>query len=502
MNLTPTDDILESQAFLHQLMQELEELRSSTKAMQAKMTEVISAFTILESNHHDLQLRYTALEASHTAILVENADLRSRLKLNSTNSNKPPSSDGLAKKPGLPKEPKKKNGGQPGHTGHTLDMVAVPDVIIVHHATGCTCCDKSFTQADVSEISNRRQVFDIPEPKMEVTEHQIGVVFCCGLEHHGAFPINVGQPVQYGSRTKALCVLLNNDYKVPVEKISQLMRDLYRSSINVSTILSINAKMYEALVPVEKGIIAAIVAALIVHFDETGMRVAKSLHWFHVASTQLFTHLFVHKNRGKEALDSEMSIIKDFKNRAIHDCWASYFDYDCKHGLCGSHGLREFTNLIENKSIWAEQMYSFFMELYKKSEKGTVVLTDQAPWIEEFEKICKLADEEEPPPIKGKRGKPKNSKGRNLLNRLVKHRDEWLAFAFVEAVPFTNNQAERDIRCLKTKQKVATNFQTVKGAEHFARIQGFESTLRKHGMNVYQGLIDVFEGKTIVFKTA
>jgi hypothetical protein len=103
-------------------------------------------------------------------------------------------------------------------------------------------------------------------------------------------------------------------------------------------------------------------------------------------------------------------------------------------------------------------------------------------------------------PNKARRGKPQNSKGRNLLNRLTKHQDGWLAFAFFEGIPFSNNQAERDIRCLKTKQKVATNFQTFRGAKHYARIRSFTSTLRKHSMNVFQNLIDVFDRKSIVFQ--
>ena len=140
------------------------------------------------------------------------------------------------------------------------------------------------------------------------------------------------------------------------------------------------------------------------------------------------------------------------------------------------------------------------LDLYRDSQKATVVLADRQTWQQEFKYICQMADSEEPPPIQGKRGKPKNSKGRNLLNRLNDHQDGWLAFAFTEGVPFSNNQAERDIRCLKTKQKVATNFQTVKGAKHYARIQSFTSTLRKHSMNVFQNLINALDRKDIVFQ--
>lgn len=448
-----------------------------------------------------LESENAALRAEIAELRLENAELRSRMNLNSKNSHKPPSSDGLSKKPGLPKGPPKKSGGQFGHKGKTLKMVDTPDAVVVHHVASCPCCSKVFSTADVVDIAQKRQVFDIPAPRMEVTEHQLGLVVCCGRGHLGSFPPEVGQPVQYGSRIKALSVLLNNDYKLPLKKIGQLMGDLWGCSFNESTAVTANASMYQSLAPIEEQIKTAILASEVAHFDETGMRVEKKLHWFHVVSTSSFTYLFVHKKRGRGALDSDDSLLKDFQNRAVHDCWESYFGFEqCQHALCSAHLLRELTNLIEKGSKWAAKMHEFMLDLYRNSQKASVIIADRQTWEREFKHICQLADSEEPPPIQGKRGKPKNSKGRNLLNRLTKHQEGWLDFAFVEGIPFSNNQAERDIRCLKTKQKVATNFQTFKGAQHFARVQSFTSTLRKHSMNVFQNLINVFDRKSIVFQ--
>ena len=336
---------------------------------------------------------------------------------------------------------------------------------------------------------------------MEVTEHQLGVVVCCGRQHLGVFPSEVSQPVQYSSRIRALSVLLNNDYKLPLKKIEQLMGDLWGCSFNQSTAVRANASIYQTLEPIEEQIKASVLASEVAHFDETGMRVEKKLHWFHVASTSSFTYLFVHKKRGREALDCDDSLLKDFQNRAVHDCWESYFGFEqCQHALCGAHLLRELTNLMEKGSKWAAQMHQFILDLYRTRQKATAGVADRQTWEREFKHICQLADSEEPPPVQGKKGKPKKSKGRNLLNRLIKHQDGWLAFAFVENVPFSNNQAERDIRCLKTKQKAATNFQTFIGAQHYAGIQSYTSTLRKQSMNVFQNLINIFDGKSIVFQ--
>ena len=434
---------------------------------------------------------------------AENAELRLRLNQNSKNSHKPPSSDGLAKKPAFTQSKGNKTGGQPGHQGKTLLMVCEPDHILVHHAPSCPCCTKVFTATDVSHIAQKRQVFDIPVPCLEVTEHQVGVIICCGQAHTGLFPNAVNQPVQYGSKIKALSVLLNTDYKIPFEKIEQLLGDLYGCSFNESTAISANITCFNGLEITQETIKEQILYSQVAHFDETGMRVEGKLHWFHTASTALFTYLFVHTHRGKEAFQSAQSLIKNFKNWAIHDCWASYFDLkECSHALCNAHIIRELESLKENGSQWATQMQDLLLELFNQSQKATIILDNKSIWIEQYRLICQMADQQEPPPIKSKRGKPKNSKGRNLLNRLVKYQDGVLAFAFIEAIPFTNNQAERDIRCLKTKQKVATSFRTFKGAENYARIQSFVSTLRKHEMNVFQNLIKIFNKQEVTFQTA
>lgn len=435
---------------------------------------------------------------------AENAELRRRLSLTSHNSDKPPSTDGLSKKTAaLPKESNKKQGGQTGHEGKTLKMVEVADKTILHHPIACPCCRRTFAACEIEAVVQRRQVFDMPAPRLEVTEHQVGAITCCGQVHVGVFPDGVNAPVQYGDRIKAMSVLLNTDYRLPFEKISQLFSDLYDCSFNESTAVSANQQAYQALEPIEALIKACILQEAVVHFDETGMRVEGSLHWMHVACSSLFTYLFVHKKRGKQALQGSDSLLKDFTHYAIHDCWVSYFAFtDCQHGLCNAHIIRELVNLVENGSAWANQMYAFLFDLYKQSQKATVVLEAQTQWEERYQAICRQADLEEPPAVQKTRGKPKNTKGRNLLNRLVKHQSAVLAFAFVQHVPFTNNLAERDIRCVKVKQKVAMCFRRLNGAQTYARIQGFVSTTRKHGLNTFQQLCEVFQNNSITWKTS
>jgi transposase len=434
---------------------------------------------------------------------TENAELRRRLGLKSHNSNKPPSSDGLAKKPGLPKESGKKNGGQIGHAGKTLEKVANPDEIIVHHAVECQRCLRKFSLADVEKIVSKRQVFDIPEPRLEVTEHRLGEIQCCGQKYYGEFPSGIANPVQYGNKIKALSVILNNEYRLPLEKSESLLADLYHCSFSQTLVMSANRECYEKLEPSENQIKAAILASATANFDETGMRIEGTLNWLHVASNKWWTYLFVHQKRGKEALESEQSIIKDFTNWAVHDCWESYFRFgNCQHILCNAHLLRELESLKEQGSNWGKQMQDFIFEMYEATEKGEKLLDKRAEWEAGYEQICRLGEWQEPTPEKGKRGRAKNSVGRNLLNRLKKHQAGIMEYAFTAEVPFTNNQAERDFRCVKIKQKISNSFRSQKGAEHYARIQGFVSTVRKHEMKVFQEIVNIFNQKDISFQVA
>jgi transposase len=434
---------------------------------------------------------------------TENAELRRRLGLKSHNSSKPPSSDGLAKKPGLPKESGKKNGGQPGHAGKTLERVENPDQIIIHPATSCRCCLRKFSESEVEQIVAKRQVFDIPEPRLEVTEHQLGEITCCGRKYYGEFPSEVTNAVQYGNKIKALSVLLNNEYRLPLEKSESLLSDLYGCSFSQTLVMSANRECYEKLESVENQIKAAILMSETVNFDETGMRIEGKLNWLHVASNRWWTYLFSHPKRGREALESASSIIKDFTNWAVHDCWESYFRFEkCRHVLCNAHLLRELESLKEQGSRWGCKMQEFIFELYEASEKGEKQVAKRAHWEAKYEQICGLGEKEEPPPEKGKRGRAKNSVGRNLLNRLKKHQASIMEYAFTAEVPFTNNQAERDIRCVKIKQKISNSFRSQKGAAHYARIQGFVSTVRKHKMKVFQEIINIFKQKDISFQVA
>ena len=422
---------------------------------------------------------------------AENAELRRRLGMDSTNSHCPPSSDGYRKKtrqPGLPKKKEKKRGGQKGHKGKTLERVEKPDHVEVHLPRQCECCGRQFGEEEY-EIIQSRQVFDRPEPKLEVTEHRLGKITCCGKEQRGEYPAEVNTAVQYGAGVRSLILMLSVDCKMPLEQISQVFADILGYKLNSQTIIEVLERGYELSAPLEEQIKAALRESEVVPVDETGIRVEGKLYWLHPATNEEHTHLYLHEKRGTEALNSKGSILPEYRGIAVHDCWSPYFNLNqVKHALCGAHLLRELKSLIEEGRLWAEEMHEFLLDVYNMP--NPVVAEEELR--KHYQIILKHAEQEEPPPQQGKRGRPKQSRGRNLLDRLRTYQDSVLAFAFEEGVPFTNNQAERDLRPSKVKLKICGGFRTVEGGVVYARIQALISTLRKRGMNVFAQLRDLF----------
>lgn len=447
--------------------------------------------TDLADDLESLKALIQKLLEENAQLKAENAELRRRLGMDSHNSHQPPSSDGYRKKtvkPGVPKEGKAK-GGQAGHPGKTLKRVEKPDLIKVHLPEQCLCCGRPFGSDDAHEIVQSRQVFDLPEPKLDVTEHRLAEVACCGRVQRGEYPPYVTAAVQYGPGVRAWVTQLSVEHKMPLAQISRLFEDTYGYDLNTATVEDALERAYDLAEPLEVQLIAQLKAADCVHFDETGLRVAGKLHWLHVACTDTLTHLFVHEKRGGEALSDDASVLKDFSGIAVHDCWSPYFHFTpARHVLCGAHLLRELAGVWENGSRWAEAMHGFLLGLYKMPRP----LADPEATRRRYRSILDQADREEPPPQPGKRGKPKQSPGRNLLNRLKTHEDGVLAFALEAGIPFTNNQAERDLRPAKVKQKVSGCFRTTAGAKAYARIQAAISTFRKQGLKVLATLRDLF----------
>jgi transposase len=455
---------------------------------------LLKRLAALEAEVASLQAELVHLRTENARLQAENAALRRRLGLNSQNSHKPPSSDGYRKKriqPALPKG-KKPLGGQAGRKGKTLRAGEKPDRVRLHLPERCAVCGRAISVDEPHEVVSKRQVFDLPEPRLEATEHRLGRVECCGRVQRGEHPPEVTASVHYGPGVRALVTQLSVDHKMPLEQICRLFNDVYGDELNSETVETALEQGYELAAPVEVATIEQLKQAEAAHFDETGLRAAGRLHWLHVVSNGLYTHLFVHPNRGAETLRSAASVLKDVRGRAVHDHWAASCQFGAAHhGACLAHIVRELRGLMEQGSGWAEAMHTFLLDLSGQALPlcGEAAIAAR----QRYRQIVRQAELVEPPrePQAG-RGRPKSAAGRNLLRRLTKHEDAVLSFALVEGVPFTNNQAERDLRPAKVKQKVSGCFRTDHGAAVYVRLQAVISTCRKQERNVFVTLRSLF----------
>ncbi len=457
----------------------------------------------LEAQVQDLSARLGASE--HRVRHLEEQVAR-----NSHNSHKPPSSDGLAKPKPKSLRPKSQRptGGQPGHPGHTLRMVEKPDRIVPHRVERCSGCGRSLAGQQPDRVE-RRQVHDLPEPKLEVTEHQAEVKTCpCGCVNRAAFPSEAAAPVQYGPRVKSVGVYLGEYQLLPFDRLAEIMRDLFAcESLSEGTLVNFKADCSRRLEPVEVAIRDLAAAAPVAGFDETGVRASGSLDCLHTVSTRLLTWYYAHKRRGAEAMDAA-GILAQYRGRAVHDFWKSYFDYGCEHALCNSHLLRELVFLWEEQNQqWAQAMIDHLLVIKAAvaaaSAAGLSALScsDQERFLDGYERIVQAGYAHNPlaaPHGPKRRGRRKQSKARNLLDRFRDHPESILAFMRDFAVPFDNNQSERDLRMMKLRQKISGTFRSFQALVNFCRIRGYVSTARKNGLNALEAIRRVFLGNPFV----
>ncbi|MCP4991683.1 MAG: IS66 family transposase [Colwellia sp.] len=432
-------------------------------------------------------------------------ELESRLNKNSSNSNKPPSSDGFVKKTkSLRKKSGRKPGGQYGHPGSTLKQIPNPDHFVVLPLDHADCCNNP----DLHIIDyESRQVFELPKPKLEVTEYRSEIGFCssCNKTTRAKFPDSVIAPVQYGHRFLSFLVYLHHQQLIPANRITQLCDDLFGYPVSESTVFQACQKCHDNLENFHNSLVSQLVNAHSLHVDESGIRVSNKLHWIHSASTDKLTFYGIHEKRGSDAID-DFDIIPNFQGYLIHDFWKPYLNYDCNHSLCNTHHLRELKFLYEqHNQSWASDMSKLLNDMHSFAEKkinksSQLTSRQKSPWLKQYQNIITEGLDANPieKPLIKKRGKPKKSKARNLLERLNDYESFVLAFLHDLNVPFTNNQAEQDIRMIKVRQKISGCFRTMKGAMHFARIRSYLSTVRKHNLNSISAITDAISGNSFI----
>ena len=345
----------------------------------------------------------------------------------------------------------------------------------------------------------------------EITEHRAEQKQCphCHCMNTANFPAEVSQSTQYGSGIKGLAIYLNQYQFLPYERLQEFFKDILGHRISQGMLVKINKQCYKKLAHVDEAIKSHLKAANNLHHDETGLRVNGKMHWCHVASTAHVTHYGMHQKRGKIGLDTT-GILPEFKGRLIHDFFKTYFSYDCKHGLCNAHHLRELKFIEEeHQQRWAKYMANLLLAINKQMDWHREHKLEVSPArIAAYERCYDEILMEglwHPDNIKRealKSGQRKQTKAKNLLDRLRFHRAEVLAFLYDLSVPFTNNQAEQDIRMLKVKQKISGCFRGEESPQWFARIRSYISTANKQGQNILAALQGVFTGNPFLPQSA
>ncbi|RKT43357.1 IS66 family transposase [Thiocapsa rosea] len=449
-----------------------------------------------------------AEQAKQIAELLQRIrDLEARLGKDSHNSSKPPSSDPPFKKP-PPRSRRVRSGMKPGgqkdHPGATRALVEDPEHRIVMPLEGLCGCGRDCAELAVEVLPERRQVIDLVVHR-EVTEYRAVTGVCaCGQVHRSAFPEAVGAPVQYGPGLSALAVYLTDYQNLPYRRSAELIGVLAGITLSPATLLNMGRKAAARLAAPVAAIGQSIVRSAVAHADETGMRVAGALQWLHVLSTSVLTFYAVHAKRGAEALTG-IGLLDGFRGILVHDHWRAYLSIPARHAFCNAHHLRELIALAEADPVlsWPKQLIALLCEANDATIAARAAGLEALPdgvvkdVFTRYDTI--LADgvffhpQRLPPP--GSRRRVKQTPAYNLVARLRTHRDEVLRFVTDLRVPFDNNQAERDLRMPKLKQKVSGCFRAPEGAAAFATVRSYLSTLRKQSIDLYPALVMTFRGQ-------
>lgn len=455
-------------------------------------------------NHLDKQVKQLA-QRNH---LLEDSK-----SLNSSNSSKPPSSDGFKrqhKTKSLRKKTNRKQGGQKGHKGSTLQMVDNPDKIKVLKLHKCPNCSLSLKNSAALDL-DKRQVFDIPQIKIQVTEFQAEIKKCSQCNHtsRAVFPKGVTHKTQYGNQIKTTATYLNQFQLIPLQRTARLFEDLFGHRVSTATIIRFNKECSGNLRPFIHKLKQILTDGKLLNVDETSLIIDGIIHWLHVASNSSYTLYHSHRNRGKIAIDN-FGIMPLFKGTAMHDHLPAYKEYNCMHAFCNAHHLRELTFSYEQyQQKWALDMIKLLTRIKRTVDKAALNNHKQLDkftirkFEQQYEELIKQGLEEvteienkiKQSPRPGPR---KQSKPKNLLDRLNTFKNEVLRFMRDFKIPFDNNQAERDLRMMKLQQKISGSFRSNTGPEYFTNIRSYISTAHKQKLNIRTVLQQAFDGNPFI----
>jgi transposase len=415
-----------------------------------------------------------------------------------------PSTDPRPKPRSQRRKSGKKTGGQPGHPGHRLEPVATPDHTVVHPVTNCAnCCHDLNNTPTIAIISH--QVFELPKVPLFVTEHQLEKKHCpyCDTITTATPPVGAEQPTQYGPRLAGLAVYLHVGHFIPLERTADIIETITGKRVSEGWIMACQKRVATRLDPFITAVTVALRAAKTVCCDETGFRFAGKRYWLHVCCTALLTLMLCHRKRGAEGTMA-LGVLNGYTGSAIHDHWSAYFTFTtCSHGVCNEHHVRELDAVTErDHQGWAERMKVVLYEGLELKHRfhdhnqdiPLELITDITVRYQQCLRDGYDANPEPAPDSKPRRGRPKRGKTLCLLDRLRDRQIETLRFLHDRHVPWSNNQAEQDIRSAKIQQKVSGGFRTETGAIEYCHIRSYLSTTAKNGIDPCDALARALTG--------
>ena len=457
-----------------------------------------------ETTIKELQQENALLRASIKRLEAEVEELKAviegMLKQDSHNSHQPPSQD-KKRYPKIKLETKKETAQKQERERATLEFSDHPNKV--------EPCEIEYKQCacgrGLSELTShweRVQVIDVPEICLEVTEYQRERKRCqCGKLHEGMLPEGIYSGVQYGPRSKGLLSYLHQYQHIPLGRCVESFKDIFGQSMSEGSLLKSQARLYEELEEAEQAIVRGLKQSPNVHGDETGLFVKQKNQWLHVRSNAELTYYHIDKSRGSQAHQS-MAIFANYQGRMVHDCYGSYFLHSGQHVICHSHSIRELLAVYEAQEtqIWAYELAQLLWEANHERGKLGLSLDRQEAISTSYLALLQQGQVLNPecPRPQGHKGKVKQSKAFNLIKRLLNYQEAALLFLTEPTVPFTNNQAERDLRMMKLKQKISGGFQSDASPKHFCRIRGYISTLRKQHIPVLEALTEAFRCRAVL----
>jgi transposase len=465
--------------------------------------EISKNIPFTEENFQKVLRAVLSLQETVSILTKENEGLKEKVKAlelrlnkDSHNSSKPPSSDGYQKKAVVNQRTKtgRAIGGQPGHKSNSKPFHEHPDRVYYHFPNGCDCGGE-YWEEKPHEVF---QLIDLPPVKAYVTEHRKMKYRCrnCKSEFSGDFSAIKGNKIQYGPKVRSLATYLNQYQIIPYGRLKEMFKDLLSIELSEGSLVNFVKETGKGLGAFKKHVKGCLGNAEVLHSDETGVRSVEGLGWMHVVSNRQFTYLHFDKSRGRQAIE-QMDILPSFSGTLVHDRFGSYFgDWNFKHSLCNAHILRELIYFEEQgDKPWATEIKKLLLKAKEKKDSGEAIRKHYITRVSNsYRKIVRGELRKEKYKVKpsNTKGRTKKSEDHNFLLALNKYWGAILLYIKEENVPFDNNQAERDLRMIKAKQKISGCFRSTTGAESFAIIRSYLSTMRKNNLPILTGLDNVF----------